>query len=380
MKQYRTLSDMPDIRGKRVLVRSELNVPIKDGKAGDRYRIEMALPTLVELSSRGAKVIVIAHLGRKPEDSLAPVYEALRELLPNTHFVPDLIGDAAKKAIDELADGGVLLLENVRSNPGETENTPAFADALASLADYYVDDAFGAAHRAHASIAGVPARIPGFAGLLLDKELTELSSGLTPQSPSLFILGGAKFDTKLPLLEATLPRYDTIFIGGALANDFLKAEGFTVGKSLVSEGAEKAAELLATGKILLPVDVVVEGPDGVITKRADHVGADDKIVDVGPESVTELGVKIAHAKTILWNGPLGLFEGGYTESTKSVAQLVADAPAHSLIGGGDTVAAIRELKLEDKFSFLSTGGGAMLDYLIDGKLPGVVALEKSART
>jgi phosphoglycerate kinase len=318
---------------------------------------------------------VIAHLGRKPEDSLAPVYEALRELLPSAHFVPDLIGDGAKKAIEELADGDVLLLENVRSNPGETENDPAFADALAHLADFYVDDAFGATHRAHASIAGVPARIPGFAGLLLDRELTELSSGLTPTQPSLFILGGAKFETKLPLLEATLPRYDTIFIGGALANDFLKAEGFVVGKSLVSEGTEKVAELLATGKIMLPVDVVVEGPDGVVTKRADHVGADDKIVDVGPETVTELGVKIAHAKTILWNGPLGLYEGGYTESTKSVAQLVSDAPAHSLIGGGDTVACIRELNLADKFSFLSTGGGAMLDYLVDGTLPGVEALK-----
>jgi phosphoglycerate kinase len=377
MKQYKTLSDMPDIRGKRVLVRSELNVPVKNGVAGDRYRIEMALPTLKELSSRGAKVIVIAHLGRKPEDSLAPVYEALRELLPSAHFVPDLIGEGAKKAIDELADGEVLLLENVRSNPGETENDPAFADALAHLADFYVDDAFGATHRAHASIAGVPARIPGFAGLLLDRELTELSSGLTPTQPSLFILGGAKFDTKLPLLEATLPRYDTIFIGGALANDFLKAEGFVVGKSLVSEGTEKVAELLATGKIMLPVDVVVEGPDGVVTKRADHVGKDDKIVDVGPETVTELGVRIAHAKTILWNGPLGLYEGGYTESTKSVAQLVSDAPAHSLIGGGDTVACIRELNLADKFSFLSTGGGAMLDYLVDGTLPGVEALMRT---
>jgi phosphoglycerate kinase len=379
--EYKTLKEMPDVRGKRVLVRSELNVPIeKDGTAGDRYRVEMAVPTLAELSSRGAKVIVIAHLGRDPSDSLAPVYEVLRELLPIARFVPDLTGDQAQSAIAELQDGGVLLLENVRSNAGETENDPAFAEALANMADYYVDDAFGATHRAHASVVGVPARIPGFAGLLLEKELTELSKGLTPEVPSLFILGGAKFATKKPLLEAALPRYDTIFIGGALANDFLKAEGFAVGKSLVSEhGEEKVQELLATGKIMLPLDVVVESPDGVHTKRVSDVGAEDKIVDIGPETVTELGTRIAHAASILWNGPLGLFEGGYMESTKSVAQLVADAKGHSIVGGGDTVAAIRELGLEDQFGFLSTGGGAMLDFLVDGELPGVDALIASPK-
>jgi 3-phosphoglycerate kinase len=375
---YKTLTDLPDVRGKRVLVRSELNVPIENGVVGDRFRVEMAVPTLKELATRGAKVIVMAHLGRKPEETLAPVYEVLKEFIPGARFVPHLIGEEVAKAVAELPKGGVLLLENVRSHEGETKNDPGLADELAKLADFYVNDAFGATHRAHASISGVPARIPGFAGLLLEKELKELSKGLTPESPSLFILGGAKFETKEPLLEASINRYDTIFIGGALANDFLKAEGFSVGKSLVSEhGIEKVVELIATGKVLLPVDVIVESPDGVHTKPAEHVAPEDKIVDVGPETVTELGVRIARAKSILWNGPLGLFEGGYMESTKSVAQLVADAPAYSLVGGGDTVAAIRELKLEDKFGFLSTGGGAMLDYLVDGKLPGVEALETS---
>ncbi len=373
---YKTLRDLPDVRGKRVLVRSELNVPIENGVAGDRYRVEMAVPTLRELATRGAKVIVVAHIGRKPEESLAPVYPILRELIPAAQFVPDLVGEKARAAIAELPEGGVLLLENLRSSPGETDNAPAFADALASLADYYVDDAFGAAHRAHASIVGVPARIPGFAGLLLERELTELSKGLTPDHPSLFILGGAKFDTKEPLLEAALPRYDHVFIGGALANDFLKAEGFVVGKSLVSEGENKATELLASGKLLLPLDVVVEGPEGVVTKRADQVGSADTIMDIGPETVTELGVRIAHARTILWNGPLGFYEKGYIKSTESVAALIADAPGHSIVGGGDTVAAIRELGLQDKFAFLSTGGGAMLDYLVDGVLPGVEALKR----
>ncbi len=375
---YKTLADMPDVRGKRVLVRSELNVPIENGVVADRYRIEAALPTLMELASRGAKVVVIAHIGRDPNETLAPVAEVLKQMLPAARFVPDLVGDTARAAIDALPDGCVLLLENVRSNEGEKKNDPAFADALASLADYYVDDAFGATHRAHASIVGVPARIPAYAGLLLERELVEMDKGLNPESPSLFVLGGAKFETKEPLLEAALPRYDKIFIGGALANDFLKAEGFVVGRSLVSEGSNKAAELIASGKIVVPVDVVVEGPDGIFTKRADHVGAEDKIVDVGAESITELGVQIAHAKTIVWNGPLGLYEGGYMTSTKEVAQLVADASGHSLIGGGDTVAAIRELGLADRFNFLSTGGGAMLDYLVDGILPGVEALKTTS--
>ena len=378
MSDFRTLKDIPDVSGKKVLVRSELNTPIENGAVADDYRIEKALPTLEWLKERGAKVIVIAHLGRKPEDTLEPVYEVLKRKLPNTKFVKDVVGDMAKKAVAELENGEVLLLENVRSNAGEKENNEEFARKLAELADYYVDDAFGATHRVHASIVGVPAVIPGFAGLLLERELRELEEGLNPSHPSLFILGGAKFDTKEPLLEAILNRYDTIFVGGALANDFLKAEGLNIGKSLVSDSSpDKVVELLSSGKIMLPADAVVERDGVVLTKSADSVMQEDKIVDVGPESVTELGVRIAHAKFILWNGPLGFYEGGYVTSTKSVAELVADADGRSVIGGGDTVASIRELSLEDKMDFISTGGGAMLDYLVDGILPGVEALKNS---
>ncbi len=378
MSDFRTLKDMPDVSGKKVLVRSELNTPIENGAVADDYRIEKALPTLEWLKERGAKVIVVAHLGRKPEDTLEPVYEVLKHKLPNTKFVKDVVGDMAKEAVSELENGEVLLLENVRSNPGEKENNEEFAHKLAELADYYVDDAFGATHRVHASIVGVPAVITGFAGLLLERELKELEEGLNPSHPSLFILGGAKFDTKEPLLEAILNRYDTIFVGGALANDFLKAEGFNVGKSLVSDSSsDKVVELLSSGRIMLPVDVVVERDGVVLTKSADSLTQEDKIVDVGPESVTELGVRIAHAKFILWNGPLGFYEGGFVNSTKSVAELVADADGRSVIGGGDTVASIKELSLEDKMDFISTGGGAMLDYLVDGILPGVEALKNS---
>jgi phosphoglycerate kinase len=378
MPSFKTLSDMPDVRGKRVLVRSELNTPIENGKVTDTYRVEKAVPTIEWLSQKGARVIVLAHLGRNPEDSLRPVHEVLQTFIPSALFVADVIGEEAKKAVESLPEGGVVLLENVRSHPGEKENSIEFSRALASLADFYVDDAFGNAHREDASMVGVPVHIPAFAGLLMEKELNELEKGLNPDSPSLFILGGAKFETKEPLLEAILPRYDTIFIGGALANDFLKAEGLEVGASLISEGTGKIQDLLTSGKLLLPVDVVVtvEG-GGVVTKRVENIEPHDKIVDIGPESITELGVRIAKASCILWNGPLGLYEGGYTQSTEHTAQLIAEAQGHSIVGGGDTVACIRDCNLEEKMGFLSTGGGAMLDYLVDGKLPAVDVLLSS---
>jgi len=375
--RFRTLEDMGDVRGKRVLVRSELNAPIEHGVVSDTYRIEKAVPTLKWLSERGARVIVMAHLGRNPNDSLRPVYDVLATLVPHARFVADVVGKEAQSAVEELKDGEILLLENVRSHPGEKENSKEFAQALASLADYYVDDAFGNAHRADASMVGVPALLPSFAGLLMEKELVELEKGLSPESPALFILGGAKFETKEALLEAILPRYDTVYIGGALANDFLKAQGLNVGQSLVSENAEKAGSLLVSGKLMFPKDVLVKNKNGTETKRVEDVSGEDVIVDIGPESIAELNERIQGAKYILWNGPMGLFEEGYVESTKQIIEHIAHAEAHSIVGGGDTVASIRELKLEDKMGFLSTGGGAMLDYLVDGKLPGVEALTSS---
>jgi len=373
---FKTLEDIGDVRGKRVIVRSELNTPIENGKVSDNYRIEKAAPTLTWLSERGAKTIVIAHLGRNPEDSLRPVYEELKKILPSAKFVPDLIGEEASGAVASLQEGEVLLLENVRCNEGEKKNDEALSKALACYAEYYVDDAFGATHRSHASVVGIPMHIPSYAGLLVEREIKELSNGLSPESPSLFILGGAKFETKEPLLEAVIERYDNIFIGGALANDFLKAKGYEVGASLVSEGAEGIHELAQSEKIVLPIDVFVEGETAVVVKKVEDVLQNEKIVDIGPESITELGMSIAHAEFLLWNGPLGYYEGGFTESTRETAQLVADAKGYSIIGGGDTVAAIRNLDLEDKMNFISTGGGAMLEFLVRGELPGIKALEE----
>lgn len=377
MNTIKTLEEMPDVQGKRVLVRSELNAPIENGQVADTYRIEQAVPTLRLLSERGARVIVIAHLGRNPSDSLAPVYKELVSLLPATTFVPDLIGERAKEAVLGMQDGDVLLLENVRSNAGEKENSEEFAKALAQLADYYVDDAFGNTHRNHASMTGVPKYIPGYAGLLLGREVSELSKSLAPENPSLCILGGAKFETKEPLLEAILPRYTKVYIGGALANDFLKANGYEVGVSLVSDVPDSSRKLFNHEHIVLPKDVVVEGPGGIQVKAVGDIGKQDKIVDIGPQSIAELGVYITESRHILWNGPLGFYEGGFSKSTEEVAQSIATAEGHSIIGGGDTVAVIRDLSIEDKFDFISTGGGAMLDYLVDGILPGVEALKES---
>ena len=377
MSSFKTLSDIDDVKGKKVLVRSELNTPIENGKVSDTYRIEKALPTLAWLSEKGARVIVTAHLGRNPDDSLEPVYEEMKKRFSSAKFVKDLIGEEAKSAIDSLEDGEVLLLENVRSNPGEKENDEEFGKALSSLADYYVDDAFGAAHRKHASIVGVPQHIPAFAGLLMEREVNELQKGLSPSAPSVFILGGAKFETKEPLLEAVVERYDAVFIGGALANDFLKAKGLEVGESLISEGAENAKALLETNKIVLPEDVVVENDNGKEIKSVEDVLPKDKIVDVGPKSITNLCESIKDATFIIWNGPLGYYEGGYIESTQNVAKQISEVNAHSVIGGGDTVAAIRNLELEEKIGFVSTGGGAMLEFLVSGELPGVNVLKSN---
>ncbi len=374
MLNFRTLRDLPDITGKRVLVRVEFNVPVKDGVAGDRFRIESAVPTITQLMERKAKVVLIAHLGREPSESLLPVYVVLKELIPSVQFCDDLVGEQARTAIEALIPGSVLLLENLRRDAGEKENNDGFSEKLASFADYFVNDAFGVTHRPAASVVGVPARVPSVAGLLLEREINELTRALSPESPSLLILGGAKFETKEPLLGAALNRYDEVFVGGALANDFFKVQGFEVGRSMLSERPEAVAPFLASGKVVLPIDVTVTGPQGIYVKKPQDVAAEDTIVDCGPETVTELGMRMRRAKFVLWNGPLGNYEKGFADQTESVAQILADSDAHSVVGGGDTVASIRALGLADRYGFLSTGGGAMLDYLVDGKLPGIDAL------
>ncbi len=372
------LDAMPDVLGKRVIVRASLDVPIENGVVVNDFRILKALPTIEILASRGARVIVMTHVGRDKSNVTLPIFNELKKYISLSH-IESVIGDDVLVRIGSLEDGEVLLLGNLRAYEEEEKNDEKFTRTLAAYGHYYVNDAFAVSHRAHASIVGIPSYIPGFAGLTFSEEVEHLSRALTPEHPALFILGGAKFETKQPLIERYANSYEHVALGGALANDFLKARGLPVGESLVSPVDLSTNPLIHKENILVPVDVVTEGPKGKREVVAEEVQSDEKILDIGQKSVEVLAPHIKNAKTILWNGPLGYYEGGFDTATKAVAKLVAESDAFSVVGGGDTVAAIESLGLSDKFGFLSTAGGAMLEYLEKGTLPGISALENSRK-
>jgi phosphoglycerate kinase len=354
----KTLENITDISGKRALVRVDWNVPIKDGKVADDFRIRESLETIRFLKERGAKIILISHL--EPEEaSLKPVYECAKALLPDLSWEDD---------------GDLALLENLRQNPGEKGNDPTFAASLASLADFYVNEAFSVSHREHASIVSVPKLLPSYAGIRFMKEITNLSRFFNPEHPFLFILGGAKFETKLPLLQKFSKLADSIFVGGALAHNFFKEQGEDVGASLVSSGSFDLKPLLASGKILLPVDMLVKSGDGIGVDTIKDVGSTDVIVDAGPKTIENLKSKIESSALILWNGPLGLYEQGFKKETLALANLIAESGKVSVIGGADTLAATKELNNQEKYTFVSSAGGAMLDFLAHETLPGIEAL------
>lgn len=363
------------LRGARVLVRLDLNVPVHEGRVVDDFRISHSLPTLTLLREAGAKIIVIAHIGRESHETLAPVAAHLNTVFP-VSFVEDIVGEKAHEAVRALHDGEAIMLENVRQHSGEHENDESFARALAQLGDVFVNDAFADCHRAHASITGIPKCIPGYAGLLLEHEYTHLSEALRPQSPSLAILGGAKFDTKEPLIIKLLGMYDRVLVAGALVNDVFKAKGWEVGRSVVSEKIPEH-EVMQHPHLMIPTDVLVEREDKttyVIDPQ--HVTPDGKIVDVGPATVNSLTPIIVNAQTVLWNGPTGLYEDGYDQYTDEIAALIGKSAARSYVGGADTIAAIGKQGITDQFTFLSTGGGAMLEFLLNGTLPGIEALKQ----
>lgn len=364
-----------ELKGKRVLVRAGFDVPLNDaGEVADLFRVKKGVPTLRFLKEAGARVVILSHIGRKPEETNAPVGRALAHHLPVV-YVPDLLGSAAQAAVHAMRDGDVLLLENLRSDPRETANDPIFAQELAAFGDMVVEDAFSAAHRAHASIVGLPALLPAYGGKLLCDEVRALDAARAPLSPSLAILGGAKFETKAPLIAMLLQTHDHVFVTGALSNDILKARGLPVGTSLLSAEAP-SADVLANPRLLSLVDVTVERPDGQArVKKPEDVAEDEKIVDIGPDTVAMLAPHIAAAKSILWNGPTGIYEQGYVHWTHAIAELVAQNGGQKVIGGGDTIASILEGGIaEDRLGFLSTGGGAMLEYLLDGTVPGTSVL------
>ncbi len=370
----KSVIEIESLKGRFVLLRTSLNVPVKDGKVTNKFRIDRAMPTLRYLHERGAKVIVIAHIGRDSEETLKPVFNVLEKHLP-IHWGGKISTEGFRQRKELMSDGDILMAENLRQNPAEKANDEAFVELLSSLADVYVNDAFAVSHRNHASTYGVAKKLPAYAGLTLTEEMTELSKMIKPEHVSFFMLGGAKFDTKIPLVEKYLELYDNVFIGGALANDIFKAQGLEVGKSMVSEASLKDAEFLNNKKLLLPIDVIVDGPDGRSIKTPDKVTENESILDAGPLTIDMLATYVEKAKTILWNGPFGAFELGYTQSTEITARHIAAADGFSVIGGGDTVAAVESLKINNLFDFISTGGGAMLTFLENGSTPAIDLLK-----
>jgi phosphoglycerate kinase len=381
-----------DVAGKRVLVRVDFNVPLDDGRVVDDTRIRAALPTIELLRERGAALVLVSHLGRPKgkvvaELSMRPVGERLAELLgAEVGQAPAVIGDEVETMTMRLIPGDVLLLENVRFEAGETENDPALVEALAALADVYVDDAFGAAHRAHASTEGVAHRLPAYAGLLLESEVSQLTRVVeSPERPLVVVLGGAKVSDKVGVIERFLELADSILIGGAMCFSFFRAQGIATGDSLVEEEGVKLAED-ALGRaessdceLMLPMDLVLGSDFDVDAERRESAGVEVPDgwmgLDVGARTAAAYAERIAAAGTVLWNGPMGAFElEPFAAATRTIAEAVAAATGTTVVGGGDSVAALHRFGLAEKVDWVSTGGGASLELLEGKKLPGVEAL------
>ena len=374
MPKLRLLADLPaDLSGQKVLARFDWNVPLADdGSVANDYRLRASRETLATLLSRGAAVVALSHLGRKGE-SLAPVVAALAADFPGISLVADPFSPEGAAQIAALAPGQLAVIENIRRWPEEETNDAGFAEKLVAFGSLYVNDAFPVSHRAHCSVDALSRLLPAYAGAQLEREVAALSKVFSPERPFVFILGGAKFETKLPLLRR-FQAADKIFLGGALLNDLLKAKGLPVGASLVSEDSAAVAEVAAWPNLVLPEALTVANAAGArrVIALGEVVAADERVLDVG---TANLAAALSGAKFVLWNGPLGLCEAGFSEGTEAAARLVAGCGATQIVGGGDTVAAIEAQGIADKFSFVSTAGGAMLDFLASGgDLPGLAAL------
>ena len=390
----KTIEDI-EVKNKRVIVRCDFNVPMQDGAITDDSRIRAALPTIQYLKEHDARVILMSHMGRpkgepKMEFTMKPVADRLSELLgAEVVFVssPAVVDDAVRSAAEALQPGQVMLLENVRFRKEETENDPEFAKELASLAEIFVQEAFGTAHRAHASTAGIAEYLPAVSGYLIEKEVKFLGDAVeSPKRPFVAILGGAKVKDKIPVIKNLIGKVDTLLIGGGMAYTFFKSEGYEIGKSILDEESiELAASLLKEAKeagveMLLPVDIVCadkfDNDANTKTVPCNEIPADMEGLDVGPETVKLYGDKIRSAATVVWNGPRGVFEmDTFAKGTNGIAEAMAECPGTTIIGGGDSAAAIRKAGLADKMTHISTGGGASLEFLEGKKLPGIEVIE-----
>jgi len=392
---FRTLDDV-DVKGKRVLLRVDLNVPMDNGRVSDTTRLQRIAKTIIELSEAGAKVVILAHFGRPkgpdPKDSLKPVATALGYVvMRQVQFAPDCVGEAAEKAVAALKDGEILCLENTRFHAGEEKNDPAFVAQLAKLGDIWVNDAFSAAHRAHASTEGLSHVLPAYAGRTMEAELSALGTALEhPAKPVIAIVGGAKVSTKIDLLENLVSKVDALVIGGGMANTFLHAQGVKTGKSLCEKDLAATARRIlekaeaANCAIILPVDAVVafhfEANAPSYAYGLDGIPADGMILDVGPQSIERIHAAIDDARTLVWNGPVGAFEmtpfdRGTTQAAKYAAARTRAGKLISVAGGGDTVAALNHAGVAKDFTYVSTAGGAFLEWMEGKPLPGVEVLK-----
>lgn len=369
---YKTLSDIGILRGKRIILRLDLNVPIVGKDIRDDFRIRRILPTIAVLKNRGARVIIISHIESKETNSLEQVSKYINGYFP-LRFIKDY--NDAPVAVGAMKDGDVLMLENLRINPGEKTNDENFAKKLAKLGDIYVNDAFSVSHRVHASVVALPKLLPSCAGLLMADEIEKLSTAFNPPRPFLFIIGGAKLDTKMPLVRKFLKIADYVFVGGALANNIYRERGYEIGDSLVSDQVTGTDEISDSDKLVVPSDVVVTGPSGQGITEASAVNPGEIIVDAGPATIANLSNIISKCKFVLWNGPLGDYEHGFARSTEAVARAIAQNDVYSIVGGGDTIAVLSHIPSVSRLSFVSTGGGAMLEFLAKGTLPGIEALK-----
>lgn len=367
----KTVDEIENLRGKRTLLRLDLNISISEGEIGEAHRLERSLKTLNYLRDKGAKVIIISHIGPGGEDSLAPIAKYLKIPIFDLKITSEL-----SKRIDEMAPGEAIMLENIRRDEREKKNDATFARELSSLGDIFVNEAFSASHREHTSIVGIPKFLPSYFGFLFKEEVENLSKAFLPEHPFIFILGGAKLETKLPLIEKFLGVADKIFIGGATANSILKNLGYEVGMSLAEKTDIDIRKMMEDPKIVLPHDFIVRNSICNCTRDAKTIEKEDNIMDVGPEFLRKMNDAVSRSKFILWNGPLGFYEEGYDYSTIELAKTIALADTTSIVGGGDTVSAIKKLDFCDRFSFISTGGGAMLLFLAKGTLPGIEAIVK----
>ncbi len=367
------------VSGKRVLLRTSLNVPLTEkGDVSDTFRLRSTLPTLEWLHTQGAKTVIIGHLGREGK-SLGPVAEALQQLCPDIpiRFFKGSISEAVVQA-HALQDGECLMLENIRSYEEEEQNDLSFAGALAGLGEIYVNDAFADSHRMHASIVSLPELLPSYAGLRMMEELGHVSQALNPPQHSLAIVAGAKFQTKEPLIEMLVSHYDPILLGGALGNDALKSRGLPIGASLVSD-VSVPVELAQDQKLIVPIDAVLHNGSETRESYISDVRMHERIVDIGSKTIAVWSEYIGRTPFVLWNGPLGVYEEGFSRGTLAIGEALAHSGVQAIVGGGDTVAALERCTFDSSHIFLSTAGGAMLAFISQGTLPGIEALKKSSQ-